>query len=601
MMSAVAPPSSAEGHVVPAVAPTSSAEGHVVPAVAPPSVAEGHMMSAVAPPPSDDPPGEVTWSQTGEELLPADGSLIRDGDVEEVHLERRWVLWHDFMKEHAHLDAWLRLAEQAVSSSKPAHFTYAAAKEELRAFERLRREAGLRLVQLDGLTRRNRTLTRLFEGAMRARLLAAARDCGRRWDDVNGRLEAIVGGLQVFMLEWEEFDDQREELALWLADMEVSLSEVDQLRGSSCEKLRQLQSFQQRVCVNWARVSGLLQRGEALIQRSQPPDAQRVESHLLELLRNCNRIYNNISRTHTRLLSMRLATDSGCPSESFLEEEGALQTLHLDVPAAPSSPQSVRRCPLHQPPSSPSPEQQFLEWDPSVDVGRSLSPDDADSSYCSASTGLCRGDGALKRWSLLGSLDSGSSDSVDMIQGSLDRVLPGIGEQDQDRWTTSTPDRLDGEPGFFPGGRVEAWLGVQSPAQSQTRTSRSRAVQTDENKQLEATPPSDWTSLGTTPPSDWMPLGATPPSDWMTPGCLSGVQAEAESTCQEAERLPSEQSSSRYPPWCPPALLYLLLSVALVLLACVWWLFSEPSCRRGVRLPRTINLALRYVNGPPPT
>uniref|UniRef100_A0A672H182 KASH domain-containing protein n=1 Tax=Salarias fasciatus TaxID=181472 RepID=A0A672H182_SALFA len=546
MMSAVAPPSSAEGHVVPAVAPTSSAEGHVVPAVAPPSVAEGHMMSAVAPPPSDDPPGEVTWSQTGEELLPADGSLIRDGDVEEVHLERRWVLWHDFMKEHAHLDAWLRLAEQAVSSSKPAHFTYAAAKEELRAFERLRREAGLRLVQLDGLTRRNRTLTRLFEGAMRARLLAAARDCGRRWDDVNGRLEAIVGGLQVFMLEWEEFDDQREELALWLADMEVSLSEVDQLRGSSCEKLRQLQVFED----------------------------------------DC-------------ILSQ--ATDSGCPSESFLEEEGALQTLHLDVPAAPSSPQSVRRCPLHQPPSSPSPEQQFLEWDPSVDVGRSLSPDDADSSYCSASTGLCRGDGALKRWSLLGSLDSGSSDSVDMIQGSLDRVLPGIGEQDQDRWTTSTPDRLDGEPGFFPGGRVEAWLGVQSPAQSQTRTSRSRAVQTDENKQLEATPPSDWTSLGTTPPSDWMPLGATPPSDWMTPGCLSGVQAEAESTCQEAERLPSEQSSSRYPPWCPPALLYLLLSVALVLLACVWWLFSEPSCRRGVRLPRTINLALRYVNGPPPT
>lgn len=50
-------------------------------------------------------------------------------------LERRWVLWHEFMKEHAHLDAWLRLAEQAVTSPYSAHLTYAVAKEELRKFE----------------------------------------------------------------------------------------------------------------------------------------------------------------------------------------------------------------------------------------------------------------------------------------------------------------------------------------------------------------------------------------------------------------------------------------------------------------------------------
>lgn len=50
-------------------------------------------------------------------------------------LERRWVLWHEFMKEHAHLDSWLRLAEQAVSSSNPALVTYVTAKDELRKFE----------------------------------------------------------------------------------------------------------------------------------------------------------------------------------------------------------------------------------------------------------------------------------------------------------------------------------------------------------------------------------------------------------------------------------------------------------------------------------
>uniref|UniRef100_A0A671WHR2 Uncharacterized protein n=1 Tax=Sparus aurata TaxID=8175 RepID=A0A671WHR2_SPAAU len=111
-------------------------------------------------------------------------------------LERRWVLWHEFMKEHAHLDSWLRLAEQAVSSSNPALVTYVTAKDELRKFERLRCEAGSRLVQLDSLTRRNRTLTRLFQGAMKARLLASARECGQRWDDVNAKLESITGRLK---------------------------------------------------------------------------------------------------------------------------------------------------------------------------------------------------------------------------------------------------------------------------------------------------------------------------------------------------------------------------------------------------------------------
>lgn len=46
--------------------------------------------------------------------------------------------------------------------------------------------------------------------------------------------------------------------------------------------------------------------------------------------------------------------------------------------------------PLHHPPpppSSPTHDHLGLEWDPSVDIGRSVSRDDADSSYFSASTG----------------------------------------------------------------------------------------------------------------------------------------------------------------------------------------------------------------------
>ncbi|KAL4000307.1 apolipoprotein L [Sarotherodon galilaeus] len=99
--------------------------------------------------------------------------------------------------------------------------------------ERLRREARPRFIQLDSLTRRSRTLTRLFQGTLQAWLLATARECGCRWDDVNAKLESITGQLQLLVSEWEGFEAQREELVIWMADMDVCLSEVDQVTGKT--------------------------------------------------------------------------------------------------------------------------------------------------------------------------------------------------------------------------------------------------------------------------------------------------------------------------------------------------------------------------------
>lgn len=65
------------------------------------------------------------------------------------------------------------------------------------ATQRLQSEAGSQLIRLEGLTRRNRTLPRLFQGAVQARLLGAVRECGRRWDKVDAKLETITGRLQV--------------------------------------------------------------------------------------------------------------------------------------------------------------------------------------------------------------------------------------------------------------------------------------------------------------------------------------------------------------------------------------------------------------------
>ncbi|XP_042342081.1 nesprin-2 [Plectropomus leopardus] len=607
------------------------------------------------------PTSSPTLEQNWEEMQQVDGSWSPDGDLQGCgHLDRRWVLWHEFMKEHAHLDTWLQLAEQAVSSSNSAHVTFVTAKEELTKFERLRCEARSRLVQLDSLTQKNRTLTRLFQGAMQARLLALARECGCRWDKVNTKLESITRPLKLFVSEWEEFEAEREELALWLADLDVRLAEVDHLSGNTCEKLRQLQSFQQCVCVNSGRVNVLLQRGEALIQRSQPTDAQHVESRLLELLRRCSFVYNNIARTHTRLLSMRLvfeddwilspATDSGCPSETLLEEEGARDKANLDLPAFPNHPKDFGQSgnstpafssPIHFPPpppppsslSSPTHEHLGLEWDPSVDIGRSVSRDDADSSYFSASTGLCHRDG-VKRRSYLSSLGSQSDLSKDITNQEADLRLEGWLDHahlsvispaathgggtwpKRGQWVTSTPERQDGEPVSFDGGRVRAWLGVQSPAPAERRTSR--AVQTDGQVEcyLDGCH-SDTLSQLPFHLDNTLPFPASSPSpshdlkalsDWMKHQQRSSLQAEEEeeqSCCEEAERLLSEQSvtSSSRVVSSPlsPALLCLLLAAALALLACLIWAVLEPPCHCSSRMPRSFHLALRYVNGPPPT
>lgn len=61
--------------------------------------------------------------------------------------------------------------------------------------------------------------------------------------------------------------------------------------------------------------------------------------------------------------------DSGCPSESLLEEE--------DAPDPPPSP-------LRPP---PPPDDPVLEWDPSVDIGQSVCREDAAPWGCTSSTG----------------------------------------------------------------------------------------------------------------------------------------------------------------------------------------------------------------------
>ncbi|KAK6278305.1 hypothetical protein J4Q44_G00391780 [Coregonus suidteri] len=91
-------------------------------------------------------------SEEPQDCLPLGTCLIQDGSPSLdgcVQLERKWVLWHEFMKEYSSLGDWLRLAEKSADAPRSAHVLFVTAKEELKKFESLRTQAGARLVQLD--------------------------------------------------------------------------------------------------------------------------------------------------------------------------------------------------------------------------------------------------------------------------------------------------------------------------------------------------------------------------------------------------------------------------------------------------------------------
>uniref|UniRef100_A0A4W4GCT4 Uncharacterized protein n=1 Tax=Electrophorus electricus TaxID=8005 RepID=A0A4W4GCT4_ELEEL len=138
-----------------------------------------------------------------------------------VQLERRWVLWHEFMKEHSCLDDWLRLAEKLAACPNSSHVLYITAKEELQKFEGLRAEASLRLAQLDSLGQRSRVLLGLFTGTMRRRLVEMTKECGQRWDQLSATVDSVCRRLKHFVLQREDFERQQEEVAVWLADMDL--------------------------------------------------------------------------------------------------------------------------------------------------------------------------------------------------------------------------------------------------------------------------------------------------------------------------------------------------------------------------------------------
>ncbi|KAL6471219.1 hypothetical protein MHYP_G00198690 [Metynnis hypsauchen] len=532
-----------------------------------------------------------------------------------VQLERRWMLWHEFMKEYSSLDDWLQSAEKLAASPNSSHVLYITAKEELQKFESLRTEARLCLVQLDSLSQRSHILLGLFRGAMRTRLVEMTKECGRRWDQLSTTVGSICRRLKHFVLQREDFERQREEMAVWLADMDLRLTEVEHFsERNTCAKMRQLQGFQQAVAESACRLNSLLEQGEELIQRSEPADAQAIESQLQELLLYCARVFQGLGRLHTRLLSMRLVfeedwplcPDSGCPSETVLEEDAMVD--HSTSPPVQNS--TAQLCHEHL----------VLEWDPSVDIGGSISHDDADSSYFSAGAGVCSTEelltkDPLRRRAYLSPADSRKAQTCvqqPVTERSLEGMappqtpVPDAGRLQYDRlWKTSTPDSHSPEPVTFDHERISAWLGqthrlcskaVQTelaPQRCSSFTSSPSAQEEEEEEEvggmeylenvLPKRPPypTQAQNMCSTQSCDLPPHSSKrhPNPQCLKRPCSSDSEEDSSrnKTCRG-----QVVSTDCCGPWSQRSL-------------------KDNQCHRSNSLERSFHFALRYVNGPPPT
>ncbi|TRY92999.1 hypothetical protein DNTS_011611 [Danionella cerebrum] len=512
-----------------------------------------------------------------------------------INLERRWMLWYEFMKEFSCLDDWLRAAEKMAASPNSSN--------------NLQGEARIHLAQLDTLTHRSRGLLGMFPGAMGARLLDLTKHCGQRWDLLSCTLETVCRRLKHLVCQREDFERQREEMAVWLADLDLRLTELEHFSGKdTCSKMLQLQGFQEAVGESAGRLNDLLQRGEELIQRSEPEDAQAIESQLQELLLYCTRVFQSLGGLHTRLLSMRLvfeddwtlcSPDSGCPSESLLEEESFMERI-----MAPHSNQ----------------DQLVLEWDPSVDIGGSISYDGTDSSSFSAAGDDSTKDPLRRRLLLSG------------IEKSLERAAPPRTPVPADirdvralctrAFQMSTPESRESDPVTFDHERISAWLGqtqqlcskaVQTEDVPQPRSSFSTAASGREEKPKEGGEYQENSLLQRHTCSKTFPAQSCDLQHYTHQHHQrqqerhdfldsSEDNTRLESSCELGR--PKSSTGSQMPLWRTgnPSALLLFGLFAFLLAVVIWPLFSlhETPCHRSNTLSRSFHLALHY-RGPPPT
>ncbi|XP_073690696.1 nesprin-2-like [Garra rufa] len=316
-----------------------------------------------------------------------------------MRIEETWRLWSKFLDDYARFEDWLNTAERTAANPATKDVLYTCAKEELKKFEAFQRQVHERLTQLELVNKQYRRLARenRTDGASKLKLMV--HEGNQRWDTLQKRVAAVLRRLKHFTSQRDDFEGTREGILVWLTEMDLQLTNVEHFSESDIhEKMRQLNAFQQEITLNTNKIDALIVFGENLIQKSAPVDAVLIEDELEELHSYCQEVFGRVARFHHRLISRRPVLEedrefsdrdtdpedsadfSGVwereREEDEEEEEAAMSSdVSLTVRQAVSQliPPTLERSGRETPVSVDSIP---LEWDHTVDVGGSSSPED---------------------------------------------------------------------------------------------------------------------------------------------------------------------------------------------------------------------------------
>ncbi|XP_065605086.1 nesprin-2 isoform X2 [Cyrtonyx montezumae] len=316
-----------------------------------------------------------------------------------MKIEETWRLWQRFLDDYSRFEDWLKSAERTAASPNSSEVLYTHAKEELKKFEAFQRQIHERLTQLELINKQYRRLARENRTDSASKLKQMVHEGNQRWDNLQKRVAAILRRLKHFTNRRDEFEATRENILVWLTEMDLQLTNVEHFSKSNFDdKMRQLNGFQQEITLHTNKIDQLIVFGEQLIQKSEPLDAILIEDELEELHRYCQEVFGRVARFHQRLTSRHPGLDDEketSENETDLEDSKEIQNdpWHKKaISEGPSSPQSL--CHLMPPTQAHersgcetpvSVDSIPLEWDHTGDVGGSSShEDEEEATYYSA-------------------------------------------------------------------------------------------------------------------------------------------------------------------------------------------------------------------------
>ncbi|XP_050993997.1 nesprin-2 isoform X3 [Labeo rohita] len=302
-----------------------------------------------------------------------------------LRIEETWRLWCKFQEDYSSFEDWLNVAERSTAEPNSSDVLYVDAKEELQKYEVFQKQVHESLTHLEVINNQYRRLARENRADAASRLRAMVHQGNQRWDALQRRVAAILRRLRHFTSQREEFEGTRKGLLVWLTEIDLQLTNVENFTESHLQdKIKQLKSFKKEITLNTNKIDALIVFGEGLIQRSCPQDAVEIEDELEELHTYCQEVFGRVAGFHQRLTSLR-------PLQEQLDVFDGEQSRGTQGTPSSSQPSMCLLSPPQERSGRETPvsvDSIPLEWDHTGDVGGSSSHDEEeDAAFFSALSG----------------------------------------------------------------------------------------------------------------------------------------------------------------------------------------------------------------------